>query len=621
MQINMSNSTSQSPSIPRPSPLGLYHALWRQQDHSVVKRGLKCNVFELEDRRRHPFTYDTVDLSGHPGVKLSSGATRMLIRPVYDILFRKMSTTKRNFVVHGPAGIGKTHFLAYVLVRRLLARQPVTYQVDEPDSCVLCFTADGFFTLPQENSEHHPLFKSTDVLHLVEGTHGDFIAHPNTDHTRALMRGRCGKAVFTKFRPASQGFDAELLPEDGVALQQWMHPCTFDEISVMSAITGAPSLLNAESLRWIYIHFGPNAHVCLKVSQNTSDASLSREDYLSDFEQLERDNLWCLNPTLHELQARFSHAVMLLADNKASNSSGAAKATVDILLNAEGPKEPGEIFYRQAVVTLMSRFGGTFELSTPNLWGHFQPAHEVLVLGTKINVARNLKQAMPSRYPYCTQRDLVMLAEKCPNILHSPKDALVHPGIDAIMFDASTSTVWLMQVTHGSPRPVSPEGLLFLLNAVRGTAYEPSPVHHWQFVFATREQTTGNPFQLSGERKTRYFSSLFWELRVKSYIMQLRDTPRGLFSSDPYEPWGFHCKKTSLSRRLANSLAHHVQRPRRATKSETKSEGALQDQSKAASLGALIRTSGVPGAQLLGDMTVEQSVVPNGVHVNVQTNN
>ncbi|KAG1746617.1 uncharacterized protein EDB91DRAFT_1245803 [Suillus paluster] len=322
-------------------------------------------------------------------------------------------------------------------------------------------------------------------------------------------------------------------------------------------------------------HFGPNARICLKV------------------------------------QAR---AVVHLADDTASKSSSAAKVIVETLLISAGNiKVVGEIFYRQAVVTLMSRFGGTFELMSPNSQGNCQPMHEVLVLRNKIKMGRNLKEqrAMPSRYPYCTQRELVMLSQKCPNILHSPKDALVHPGIDAVMFDTSTSTVWLMQVTHESSRSVSPEGLLFLLNALRGAAYEPYPVHPWQFVFATRGQTTRNPFQLGGERETQYFSTLFWESRIKPYVLQLHDKVPNLFSSDPYEPWGFHCKKKSRSlslRHFANSLVRLVQRPRRTTESK----GEERDQLIAGSLGASIRTSVVPGAQLLADMTIKQSVVPAG---------
>ncbi|KAG1746618.1 uncharacterized protein EDB91DRAFT_1245804 [Suillus paluster] len=210
-----SNSTFSSPSVPHPSPLALYHALWQQQDHSVVKQGLKCKVFDMEGRLRH-LTYDAIDLSRHLGIKLPSGATCMFIRPMYKSLFHKITRTEKIFVVHGQAGIvkstsfrtrpqysqlplGKTHFLAYILVRWFLARQPVIYQIDELESCVLCFIADGFFTLPLENSENHPLFQREDVLHLVESAHGDSITHPNTDHARALIRGACDKAIFTKF--------------------------------------------------------------------------------------------------------------------------------------------------------------------------------------------------------------------------------------------------------------------------------------------------------------------------------------------------------------------------------------------------------------------------------------
>ncbi|KAG2034900.1 hypothetical protein BDR03DRAFT_963941, partial [Suillus americanus] len=157
----------------------------------------------------------------------------MVIRSEYEVLFEHISAIERNFIVHGSAGIGKTHFLAYILVKRLLARQPVTYQVDQLHSSVMCFTADGFFTLPQENSEYHPLFQREDVWHLVDSTHEDPTTHPNTAHTQALMWGTCGKAVFTTFWPDSLGFKVDWSPGYEVSLQRWMKPCTWDEIAAM----------------------------------------------------------------------------------------------------------------------------------------------------------------------------------------------------------------------------------------------------------------------------------------------------------------------------------------------------------------------------------------------------
>ncbi|KAG2028449.1 hypothetical protein BDR03DRAFT_1019786, partial [Suillus americanus] len=158
----MSSTATTSPSVSHLNLLSLYHVLWQQQDYSVVRRS-KCNVADLEEQEQtHPFNFDAIDLSGHPGAKLPNGATSMIIRSVYETFFHKISTNERNLVVHGSAGIGKTYFLLYALVKRLLARQPVTYQIDQSDSIVLCFTADGFFALPEENSEYHPLFDRED---------------------------------------------------------------------------------------------------------------------------------------------------------------------------------------------------------------------------------------------------------------------------------------------------------------------------------------------------------------------------------------------------------------------------------------------------------------------------
>ncbi|KAG1746938.1 hypothetical protein EDB19DRAFT_333724 [Suillus lakei] len=153
--------------------------------------------------------------------------------------------------------------------------------------------SDGFFALPEENSEYHPLFEREDVLHLIDSTQEDTITHLNTEHTRALMWGNRGKAIFTTFWPDSLGLDIGWLSEHDVALRKWMKPCTFDEISAMSTLTSGRH--KAKFLRWSYIHFGSNAHACLQVSHDTSDADY----YLKELERA-HDNLWSMQPTLRE---------------------------------------------------------------------------------------------------------------------------------------------------------------------------------------------------------------------------------------------------------------------------------------------------------------------------------
>ncbi|KAG1746924.1 hypothetical protein EDB19DRAFT_333116 [Suillus lakei] len=340
-----------------------------------------------------------------------------------------------------------------------------------------------------------------------------------------------------------------------------------------------------------------------------------------------------MQPTLREPEAQYSRnlfavepgktcakplsfpvsqvATRLFASEITSMDSAGAKETADTLLNSEDTKEAGEIFYRQAVVALMSKSGGTFTLGRPDFWGHCHPAREEFVLQTKIHVAHEEQRAMPN-FIYSTHRELAMLAENCPQILHTPQHALVHPGIDAIMFDASSMTVWLIQVTHGSPRPVSPEGLLFLLEAIRGSPYEPSPTHPWQFIYAIRGQPTKNIFHLSGKEKTQRHSMSFWMPRIKPYVMQLRDTDSDVHSSsNSYEQWGIPYKvpqksSPSLSRRLANSLAQLVPRFRRTAKSNS----TVQDKLTSEVYGSIIRDSGLPGAQLLGEIAKEQDPGP-----------
>ncbi|KAG1749660.1 uncharacterized protein EDB91DRAFT_1108941 [Suillus paluster] len=430
------------------------------------------------------------------------------------------------------------------------------------------------------------------------------------------MRGTCGKVILTTFLPDSLGLDIEWLPEYDVSVRQRMKPCTFDEIFAMSALTSGQD--DVKSLRWSYIHFGSNARSCLEASRHSSDA----DHYLHELEHA-HDNFWSMQPALREQEARYSRnlfavesgqscaypvsqvASRLLADEVASMGCLAAQEITDHLLKFEDTKQAGEIFYRHAV--------GLSSSGRPDVQGHCHPANEQFVLRKKSHVAPKDQRAMPSSHSYSTQCELAMLAENFPQILLSPKHALVHPGIDAVMFDSSTSTVWLVQVTHGSHRPVSPLGLLFLLDAVRGSPYEPSPHHPWQFVFATREQSPKIFLQLSGKKRTQHFSMFFWRPRIKPFIMQLRDTDCDVHSSgDPaYEQWGFPCKaplKSSpgLPRRLANLLTHLVPIPRHTTESNY----VVQDKMASEIQGAIIRDSGVPGAQLLGDMTREQQLGP-----------
>ncbi|KAG0700318.1 hypothetical protein DFH29DRAFT_932457 [Suillus ampliporus] len=268
--------------------------------------------------------------------------------------------------------------------------------------------------------------------------------------------------------------------------------------------------------------------------------------------------------------------------------SAAAKEIANNLLKSEDMKEAGETFYRQAVE-------------------HCHPASEDFVLRTKIHVASKEQRTMASSYTYSTQRELAMLSENCPYILLSPKHGLVHPGIDAIMFNASTLAVWLVQVTHGSHHPVSSHGLLFLLDVVRGTPYEPSPKHPWHLP---------NLFQLSWKENTQHFSILFWKPRVKPYIMQLHDTDGDVDSSNnPYEQWGFRCKAPqksppSPSQRLATSLAHLVPR----SQHKTEPDRTRQDKMASEIHGVIIR-DWAPGTQLLGEMTREQERGPIDYYV------
>jgi len=110
---------------------------------------------------------------------------------------------------------------------------------------------------------------------------------------------------------------------------------------------------------------------------------------------------------------------------------------VDKLLNSIDTRDAGEVFSRHTVIALTSKFGGTFELRRPDWQGHCEPAIEDFVLCAQ-DAAYKEQQVQPLIYTCYTQEQLLVLAKNYPYALLSPK------------------------------------GLLFLLTAVRGSAYEPS---------------------------------------------------------------------------------------------------------------------------------------------------
>ncbi|OAX32715.1 hypothetical protein K503DRAFT_869998 [Rhizopogon vinicolor AM-OR11-026] len=628
----MPRTASSPSSVSHSNISALYHLLWWQQERSIIKRGLCYNVEDLEDHDQvHPFTCDTLDLSQYPSAKLPNGGTSMLIRSEYDLLFENVSKVKRNFVIHGSAGIGKSHFLAYILVMRLFARKPVTYQIDQSNTLVMCFTADGCFVLPQEARDRHPLFQRDDVWHLIDSMYEAPRTYQNTVHTRALMWSTCGKAIFTTFWPGGLDFKIEW-PGCGAPIRRWMKPCTWKEIYVMSALTAGDQ--DVDFLRQAYVHFGSNAYICLRVAQLPS-----RTDHYLNVLEDAHDHYWTLDSLIREPESQCSRSLFavqppgdtrtepisypvsqfasrLLADRIISSDPSSAIETVDKLLSSIDTREAGEAFYRHAVIALMSKFGGTFELRRPDWQGHCESALENFVLRAQ-DAAYKDKQVPPLIYTYYTQEQLLVLAKKYPYTLLSPHHALMHPGIDAIVFDARNSTVWLMQVTYEFPRLISPKGLLFLLTAVRGSAYEPSPLRPWKLIVATRGQPTPYPFKLSGSRENQHYYFQFWDPRIKSYLMHLRDTDRDLnSSSSPYEQWGFPYKTARknlnrLMRHLASWLGHGVCVPRRATGTKR------ADQAKAEHWSTVTRASGVPGAELLADMISQQPVGSTGFYMRI----
>ncbi|OJA11290.1 hypothetical protein AZE42_05696 [Rhizopogon vesiculosus] len=517
----MPRTASSPSSVSHSNISALYHLLWWQQERSIIRRGLCYNVEDLEDHDQvHPFTCDTLDLSQYPSAKLPNGVTSMLICSEYDLFFKNVSKVKHNFVIHGETPLPSIH----PRYATFCSQAGETYQIDQSNTFVMCFTADGGFVLPQEARDRHPLFQRDDVLHLIDNIHEAPRTHQNTVHTRALMWSTCGKAIFTTFWPGGLGFKIE-----------WPGAVTAGDHDV-------------EFLRQAYVHFGSNAYICLRVAQLPS-----RIDRYVNVLEGAHDHYWTLNSSMRELESQYSRSLFavqppgdtrtepisypvsqfasrlladqivssdpssameysrslfavqppgdthtepicypvsqfasrLLADRIVSSEPSSATEAVDNLLNLIDTRDAGEALYRHTVIALMSKFGGTFELRRPDWQGHCEPALEDFVLRAR---------------------------------------------------DA----------------------------AYKEHAYEPSPLQPWKLIVATRGQPTPYPFKLSGSQENQHYYFQFWDPRIKSYFMHLCDTDHDLnSSSSPYEQWGFPyqtARKNSnrLMRRLANWLGHLV---------------------------------------------------------------
>ncbi|KAG0705157.1 hypothetical protein DFH29DRAFT_302623 [Suillus ampliporus] len=240
------------------------------------------------------------------------------------------------------------------------------------------------------------------------------------------MWGTCGKSIFTTFWPDSLGFNIEWSPGYDVALQRWMAPCTWDEIFTMSTLTAGRH--DAELLRWTYAHFGSNAHICLQASRRAGYAN-----YYVDKLVHAHDTFWNLHPTLRELESQYNRSLFavqpgdtrteplpypvsqvaskLIAEKIVSLYPSTAKEAIDTF-DSPDTREEGKILYRQTMVALMSRFGGTFEFRCPDSQWHYQPSDEGFFLRA------NFKVTHQGRWAYRTQGPTCAACRELP--VHSP---------------------------------------------------------------------------------------------------------------------------------------------------------------------------------------------------------
>ncbi|OAX35018.1 hypothetical protein K503DRAFT_803147 [Rhizopogon vinicolor AM-OR11-026] len=182
---------------------------------------------------------------------------------------------------------------------------------------------------------------------------------------------------------------------------------------------------------------------------------------------------------------------MLLADWIVSSDPSSAIEAADNLLNSTDTRDADKALYRHTVIALMSKFGGTFELRRLNWQGHCEPALEDFVLRAQ-DAAYKEQQVLPLIYTYHTQEQLLELMRSCSM-----------QGTDSVAY-ANDVRILTSNISKGSSLPAD--------NCSLSHTHSSSVDHE----------------------KTNYFQ--FWNPRIKSYFMHLRDTVRDLnSSSSPYE--------------------------------------------------------------------------------------
>ncbi|KAF5362594.1 hypothetical protein D9758_009596 [Tetrapyrgos nigripes] len=191
----------------------------------------------------------------------------ILIREWFETAYARMlslagAEKQRCFVISGGTGVGKTHYLQYILLRRLLDGKATTIQFDPAN--IFWFRADGVFVV---HSWSHPdllsnLLTNTHLIHLLDVQLGPTDVVLQAVGVMVATSSPCDLASTYKW------MDRQV--PTGCIL--WTEPLTWEETYVVCKHF-APPFFKTEGLADIarvFLKYGPSVSVCLNLANSPS---------------------------------------------------------------------------------------------------------------------------------------------------------------------------------------------------------------------------------------------------------------------------------------------------------------------------------------------------------------
>ncbi|KAK7455862.1 hypothetical protein VKT23_010899 [Stygiomarasmius scandens] len=189
----------------------------------------------------------------------------ILIREWFETTYANMiglagKQRQRCFVISGGAGIGKTHFLQYILIKRLLDGKATTIQLDRDH--IFWFNSDGVFVVRSWNQPDllSSLLNDTHLIHLVDV--------PLAPEDVVLQAAGVMVTTSSLCDLASSYRWMDRQTPTGCIL--WMEPLSWEETYVVCKHF-APPFFNLQSLNDIarvFLKYGPSISTCLNLANS-----------------------------------------------------------------------------------------------------------------------------------------------------------------------------------------------------------------------------------------------------------------------------------------------------------------------------------------------------------------